>query len=98
MISIPSNCYGEKCYKYDNYNREIWSKVFYGVNLGGCLEYPGIVKYTIRVRDSWNSFYQGTSNFNKVVVLEEGMKFKSIRKYYQNKNSFYKQENFRLMR
>jgi HK97 family phage portal protein len=31
-----------------------------------------------RIRDSWNSVYQGSSNAHKVAVLEEGMKFQPI--------------------
>lgn len=42
------------------------------------LEHPGVVKDPQRVRDSWNSVYQGTSNAHRVAVLEEGMKFQSI--------------------
>lgn len=49
-----------------------------GANPGGVLEHPGVVKDPARVRDSWNSVYQGTSNAHKVAVLEEGMKFQSI--------------------
>lgn len=49
-----------------------------GANPGGVLEHPGVVKDPTRVRDSWNSVYQGTSNAHKVAVLEEGMKFQSI--------------------
>ena len=49
-----------------------------GANPGGVLEHPGVVKDPARVRDSWNSVYQGTNNAHKVAVLEEGMKFQSI--------------------
>ena len=49
-----------------------------GANPGGVLEHPGVVKDPKRVRDSWNSVYQGTGNAHKVAVLEEGMKFQSI--------------------
>ncbi|MEQ8154490.1 MAG: phage portal protein [Clostridiaceae bacterium] len=49
-----------------------------GANPGGVLEHPGVVKDPQRVRDSWNSVYQGTSNAHRVAVLEEGMKFQSI--------------------
>ena len=49
-----------------------------GANPGGVLEHPGVVKDPARVRDSWNSVYQGTGNAHKVAVLEEGMKFQSI--------------------
>ncbi|MBU3100670.1 MULTISPECIES: phage portal protein [Clostridium] len=49
-----------------------------GATPGGVLMYPGIVKDPARVRESWNSVYQGTSNAHRVAVLEEGMKFESI--------------------
>lgn len=49
-----------------------------GANPGGVLEHPGVVKDPARVRDSWNSVYQGTGNAHKVAVLEEGMKFQSV--------------------
>lgn len=49
-----------------------------GANPGGVLEHPGIVKDPARVRESWNSVYQGSSNSHRIAVLEEGMKFQSI--------------------
>lgn len=49
-----------------------------GASPGGVLMYPGVVKDPQRVRDSWNSVYQGNDNSHKVAVLEEGMKFQSI--------------------
>lgn len=49
-----------------------------GANPGGVLEHPGVVKDPQRVRDSWNSVYQGSGNAHRVAVLEEGMKFQSI--------------------
>lgn len=49
-----------------------------GANPGGVLEHPGVVKDPKRIRDSWNSIYQGSSNAHKVAVLEEGMAFKPI--------------------
>lgn len=49
-----------------------------GANPGGVLEHPGVVKDPARVRDSWNSVYQGSTNSHKVAVLEEGMKFQAI--------------------
>ncbi len=49
-----------------------------GANPGGVLEHPGVVKDPARVRESWNSVYQGSSNAHRVAVLEEGMKFQSI--------------------
>lgn len=49
-----------------------------GANPGGVLEHPGILKDPGKVRDSWNSVYQGTRNAHKVAVLEEGMSYKQI--------------------
>lgn len=49
-----------------------------GATPGGVLEHPGIVKDPQRIRESWNSVYQGTKNAHKVAVLEEGMKYQSI--------------------
>ena len=49
-----------------------------GANPGGVLEHPGVVKDPARVRESWNSVYQGTKNAHRVAVLEEGMSFKPI--------------------
>jgi len=49
-----------------------------GANPGGVLEHPGVVKDPKRVRDSWNSVYQGSVNSHKIAILEEGMKFNSI--------------------
>lgn len=49
-----------------------------GANPGGVLEHPGVVKDPQRIRESWNSVYQGSSNAHKVAVLEEGMKFQPI--------------------
>lgn len=49
-----------------------------GANPGGVLEHPGVVKDPQRVKDSWNSAYQGSGNAHRVAVLEEGMKFQAI--------------------
>jgi len=49
-----------------------------GANPGGVLEHPGILKDPGKVRESWNSVYQGSGNAHKVAVLEEGMKFQQI--------------------
>jgi HK97 family phage portal protein len=42
------------------------------------LEHPGVIKDIQRVKDSWNTAYQGSGNAHKVAVLEEGMKFQPI--------------------
>jgi len=49
-----------------------------GANPGGVLEHPGVVKDPKRVRESWNTVYQGSSNSHRIAVLEEGMKFQAI--------------------
>ena len=49
-----------------------------GATPGGILEHPGTVKNPQRVRDSWTSAFGGSSNANKVAVLEEGMKYTPI--------------------
>ena len=49
-----------------------------GANPGGVLEHPGILKENKKVKDSWNSIYQGSGNAHRVAVLEEGMKFHPI--------------------
>ena len=49
-----------------------------GANPGGVLEHPGVIKDVQRVKDSWNSVYQGSGNAHRVAVLEEGMKFQAI--------------------
>ena len=46
-----------------------------GAAPGGVLEHPGILKMNpARVRDSWNATFGGSSNANKVAVLEEGVR------------------------
>lgn len=49
-----------------------------GANPGGVLEHPGVLKDPKKVRESWNTVYQGTGNAHKIAVLEEGMKFQAI--------------------
>ena len=49
-----------------------------GASPGGVLEHPGVVKDPAKVRESWNSVYQGSSNSHRVAVLEEGMKYQPI--------------------
>ena len=49
-----------------------------GATPGGILEHPGTVKNPERVRESWNAAFGGSSNANKVAVLEEGMKYTPI--------------------
>jgi len=49
-----------------------------GAQPGGVLEHPGIIKDPARVRESWNSVYQGSGNSHRIAVLEEGMKYTPI--------------------
>ena len=49
-----------------------------GATPGGILEYPGTVKNPDAIRDSWNKGFAGSSNSNKVAILEEGMKYTPI--------------------
>lgn len=49
-----------------------------GANPGGVLEHPGVIKDIQRVKDSWNSAYQGSGNAHRIAVLEENMKFHAI--------------------
>lgn len=49
-----------------------------GATPGGVLEHPGIVKDPEKIRESWNSAFQGSANAHKVVVLEENMKYQPI--------------------
>jgi HK97 family phage portal protein len=58
---------------------EYGSKFFAnGAAPSGVLEHPGILKDPAKVRDSWVSTFGGSSNANKVAVLEEGMKYTPI--------------------
>ncbi len=49
-----------------------------GAAPGGVLEHPGTIKDPQKVKDSWNSAYQGSANSHRVAVLEEGMKYQPI--------------------
>lgn len=49
-----------------------------GATPGGVLEHPGTIKDPQKVKDSWNTAYQGSSNAHRVAVLEEGMKYQPI--------------------
>ena len=49
-----------------------------GANPGGVLEHPGTIKDPAKVRESWNSVYQGSGNSHRIAVLEEGMHFNPI--------------------
>jgi len=43
-----------------------------GAAPGGVLEHPGTIKDPQKVKESWNSAYQGSQNAHRVAVLEEG--------------------------
>lgn len=49
-----------------------------GAAPGGVLEHPGTIKDPQKVKESWNTAYQGSSNAHRVAVLEEGMKYQAI--------------------
>ena len=49
-----------------------------GANPSGVLEHPGILKDPSKLRDSWNQAFGGSSNAQKVAVLEEGLKYTPI--------------------
>jgi len=49
-----------------------------GAAPSGVLEHPGTLKDPTRVRESWTQTFGGSSNSNKVAVLEEGMKYTPI--------------------
>lgn len=49
-----------------------------GASPGAVLEHPGTLKDPNKVRDAWNKAFRGSSNANKTVVLEEGMKYTPI--------------------
>ncbi len=49
-----------------------------GARPSGVLTHPNSVKEPKRLRESWNAAYGGSSNGNKVAILEEGMSFTPI--------------------
>ncbi|NCB42154.1 MAG: phage portal protein [Clostridia bacterium] len=58
---------------------EYGSKFFAnGAAPGGVLEHPGTIKDPQKVKESWNTAYQGSGNAHRVAVLEEGMKYQPI--------------------
>ena len=57
-------------------SEEYGSKLFSnGARPSGILTHPNTVKNPKAVRESWNSAYGGSSNSNRVAILEEGMTF-----------------------
>jgi len=57
-------------------SEEYGSKFFQnGARPSGILTHPNTVRDPKRVRESWNSAYGGSSNANRVAILEEGMTF-----------------------
>ena len=58
---------------------EYGSKFFAnGAAPSGVLEHPGVIKDPTKLKDSWNRAFGGSSNSNKVAVLEEGVKYTPI--------------------
>ena len=60
-------------------SEEYGSKFFSnGARPSGILTHPNTVKNPKALRESWNSAYGGSSNSNRVAILEEGMKFEPM--------------------
>lgn len=60
-------------------SEEYGSKFFSnGARPSGVLTHPNTVKNPQALRESWNRAYGGSSNANRVAILEEGMEFKTI--------------------
>lgn len=58
---------------------EYGSKFFSnGATPAGVLTHPNTVKNPSALRESWNAAYGGSSNSNRVAILEEGLKFERI--------------------
>ena len=49
-----------------------------GARPSGILTHPNTVKDPKRLRESWNAAYGGSTNGNKVAILEEGMSFAPV--------------------
>jgi HK97 family phage portal protein len=49
-----------------------------GAQPQGVLEHPGTVKDPSKLRETWQSTFGGSSNSNKIAVLEEGLKYVPI--------------------
>ncbi|MEG0759143.1 MAG: phage portal protein, partial [Raoultibacter sp.] len=49
-----------------------------GATPAGVLTHPNTVKNPSALRESWNAAYGGSSNSNRVAILEEGLKFERI--------------------
>jgi HK97 family phage portal protein len=49
-----------------------------GANPSGILSMPGVVKDPEKIRSSWETGFGGSSNSNKVAILEEGMTYTPI--------------------
>jgi len=60
-------------------SEEYGSKFFSnGARPSGILTHPNTVKNPKALRESWNAAYGGSSNANRVAILEEGMEFKAL--------------------
>jgi HK97 family phage portal protein len=49
-----------------------------GAVMGGVIEYPGSLKDTIKLRESWTAIYGGAKQAHGVGVLEEGATFRPL--------------------
>ena len=60
-------------------SEEYGSKFFSnGARPSGILTHPNTVKNPKALRESWNAAYGGSTNANRVAILEEGMEFKPL--------------------
>ena len=58
---------------------EYGAKIFAnGASPSGVLEHPGNIKDPDKLRESWNTLFQGSGNSHKIAVLEEGLKYQPI--------------------
>ena len=71
----PEDVYKRQAIACEEYGAKFFAN---GATPGDILEHPGTVKDPQRVRESWTSAFGGSSNANKVAVLEEGMKYTPI--------------------
>lgn len=49
-----------------------------GASPSGVLEHPSTIKNPDKLRESWNSLFEGSSNSHQIAVLEEGLKYQPI--------------------
>ena len=75
---------------------EYGSKFFSnGATPSGVLTHPNTVKNPKALRESWNAAYGGSSNANRVAILEEGMSFTRI-SMHNNEAQFLETRKFQV--